>query len=411
MLTRVAIKNFKSIGEQGVDIHLKPLTILVGPNGGGKSTILEAIALIAQSVDRKLQLEGNLVEFSELQDIAHKGELDRWLSFELEFDNHRHRYSLQLRPDTGEGQQTITDENGDFIRVKLEGDRRLGLKISVEDSVGSGTPKRADHLLILFAGLFVGYRQDGTGGLAPFSEAKETERIVHEIASDLQAEDRVFLLSALRGAVPFSTGTGASPKWVGSRGEDLLSILAFVESPTYEDVQRKIAKWLSKFGLRKLKAGIKGSNLVAGDYVDSDLKAPLNLALASYGAKQILAPITQLFWSPPHSLVMIEEPESSLHPQAQVSLIEMFADAIRDTKQVFVTTHSSLMLLAIGEAVKKGVIRASDIAVYDVSKASGGTRTRGLSVTRNGYLKGWVPSFAKVERRLLNGWVENLPEA
>ena len=49
MISRVAIKNFKSIGEPGVDLELKPLTLLVGPNGGGKSSILEAIAVASQN--------------------------------------------------------------------------------------------------------------------------------------------------------------------------------------------------------------------------------------------------------------------------------------------------------------------------------------------------------------------------
>ena len=34
MLSRVKIQNFKSIGEPGVDLEFKPLTLLVGPNGG-----------------------------------------------------------------------------------------------------------------------------------------------------------------------------------------------------------------------------------------------------------------------------------------------------------------------------------------------------------------------------------------
>jgi len=40
---RVRAKNFKSIGE--LELELAPLTILVGPPGGGKSNILDAIAL------------------------------------------------------------------------------------------------------------------------------------------------------------------------------------------------------------------------------------------------------------------------------------------------------------------------------------------------------------------------------
>ena len=37
MLKEVSISNFKSIGEPGIEgLELKPLTLLVGPNGGGK---------------------------------------------------------------------------------------------------------------------------------------------------------------------------------------------------------------------------------------------------------------------------------------------------------------------------------------------------------------------------------------
>ena len=48
MLSRLVVKNFKSIGEPGVDLELKPLTILVGPNGSGKSSIFEAVAVGAR---------------------------------------------------------------------------------------------------------------------------------------------------------------------------------------------------------------------------------------------------------------------------------------------------------------------------------------------------------------------------
>ena len=44
MIKKVSIKNFKSIGLGGVALDLNPLTFLVGPNGGGKSAILEGLA-------------------------------------------------------------------------------------------------------------------------------------------------------------------------------------------------------------------------------------------------------------------------------------------------------------------------------------------------------------------------------
>src|SRR3954447_5881126 len=43
MIERLSIRNFKVLRE--VDLELKPLTVIVGPNASGKSTILQAISL------------------------------------------------------------------------------------------------------------------------------------------------------------------------------------------------------------------------------------------------------------------------------------------------------------------------------------------------------------------------------
>ena len=47
-ISRVRLKNYKSIAE--CDVRLGPLTILIGPNGTGKSNFLDALALLARAV-------------------------------------------------------------------------------------------------------------------------------------------------------------------------------------------------------------------------------------------------------------------------------------------------------------------------------------------------------------------------
>ena len=70
MLSRVTIQNFKSIGEPGVDLELKPLTFLVGPNGGGKSSILDAITLVSQGGLSQV----GFFSFSKLEDLHFRNE-------------------------------------------------------------------------------------------------------------------------------------------------------------------------------------------------------------------------------------------------------------------------------------------------------------------------------------------------
>ncbi len=413
MLTRVKIQNFKSIGEPGVDLELKPLTILVGPNGGGKSSILEAIALIAQSVGGELRHSGELVKFSGLQDFAHKGDMSRVFQFEAAVGS-EYTYSLDLQLDSGETEQTIAQTNNKerFVTLHLSGDRRTGLSLIAESSrpmlppFHPLFPRRADFMPILDSGLYVNAFPTDT---SPFPVL---EQVVSNFANVLRGGERVFLLSALRGHIPFETDSGTQPKWVGVTGENLLPILAFIRAASrYQDVEKRITRWAQEYGLAGLQTGISGPYRITAEYMDPQLKMFLNLALASQGSRQVLPVLTQLFWSAPGSLVMIEEPEESLHPDAQVKLIELFADALKDGKQVLTTTHSTLLLLAMSEAVEKEAIKPNDIAIYEITKTSSGTKAKRIPVSDKGILKGWVPSFAKVESRLLRNALNRLPEA
>ncbi len=122
--------------------------------------------------------------------------------------------------------------------------------------------------------------------------------------------------------------------------------------------------------------------------------------------------ITQLFWAPKGSLLMIEEPEISLHPKAQIDVLEMFAEAIKqDDKQIIATTHSHILLQALGYVVSKGWLSPEDMAVYHVEKGKTGTKANQLPLGKRGYIKNWVPSYTKVERQLLREWAKTLPRA
>lgn len=75
MLTEWAIANFKSIADK-VELNLAPLTLLVGPNSSGKSTIIQSILLIAQTLssrrsESQLLLNGEFVRLGELDDLLH----------------------------------------------------------------------------------------------------------------------------------------------------------------------------------------------------------------------------------------------------------------------------------------------------------------------------------------------------
>ena len=68
MITNITLENFKCFRQ--VSINPKLLTVLIGPNGTGKSSILQALLLLKQSVDGEgMKTQGEFVRFAEITDL------------------------------------------------------------------------------------------------------------------------------------------------------------------------------------------------------------------------------------------------------------------------------------------------------------------------------------------------------
>lgn len=71
MLSGLSLQSFKAFGK-AIHLNLKPLTILVGENGCGKSGILEARCYISRAYSDPLLLNGEFVNFPSYEVIFHQ---------------------------------------------------------------------------------------------------------------------------------------------------------------------------------------------------------------------------------------------------------------------------------------------------------------------------------------------------
>ncbi len=81
MLTAIELQNFKAFGDTQ-RIELRPLTLLFGPNSGGKSTIIHALhyareLLLGRSCDVHRTESGNPLNSSQAAAHTLPGELRR----------------------------------------------------------------------------------------------------------------------------------------------------------------------------------------------------------------------------------------------------------------------------------------------------------------------------------------------
>lgn len=358
MIERLTVQGFKSIGDDPVDLELRPVTILVGKNGSGKSSLIEALGFLAESwAGRGSPPHGELVDALSYESVCHKGGPASKGKAPMEY-----QISVQIRPAAAAG-----DEGPQACRLTRW--------------FSAGGPAR-ESLESLTS------RPDANCG---------------EVASAAMRD--VYLLTAYRGRVHWTPQPSAGDgRWVGRNAQDLDPILRKIfSSGMHGEVKRKIQHWCKVFGLE---------NLHPDDYSDPEFGASLPRVLASEGGRQVCALVVQIFWSPADSLVMVEEPELSLHPRAQIDLCELFAEAVRDGKQLLLTTHSPLLLQGLALPVQARHLDHKSVIVHEIEKKGGrGTRIKKtFQLDENGIIEGWISSFALAEKEVGRAFSRSLPE-
>lgn len=92
MLNSFAVKRFKSLAD--VSLTFAPITVFIGGNSTGKSSVLQALSVLKQSredtgANLGLAPSGTSVELGSFEDIAHQHHADAVLEFGLDLSLER----------------------------------------------------------------------------------------------------------------------------------------------------------------------------------------------------------------------------------------------------------------------------------------------------------------------------------
>lgn len=413
MLTRLEIQNFKTFGEHS-RFDLQPLSILIGPNGSGKSSVLDAVGLLAQSTPGpeeppQFRWKDRLLDLGSSGTAAfHKPDHDLHLSLTIEIEAgdyfrswiQKQNYDTEIDAETlgyrvghrrateewkhqliVNGEVTATNHTVPLGRNLMKRSQASLLECNFPNSLERVFDPAISGNAVLAPKLFIGTR--AVGG----SDVNETTQrhfitfglYMSYIAAYLK--QRVFMVGPNRIPARETPQVDAGALSVGRRGERTITVLSVIfANPRHLTQARKIQHWASVFGLPSLTSGWVREELLHAGYLDSTFDTPLGFESAGCGAQHILPIITQIFSAPKNSVIMIEEPETGLHPDAQNELARMLADAINYGQQLVITTHSQTLLTALHEAVESAHLDAEDIAIYRLSKSPSGARAERLGI-------------------------------
>ncbi|MCY1294121.1 AAA ATPase domain protein [compost metagenome] len=164
--------------------------------------------------------------------------------------------------------------------------------------------------------------------------------------------------------------------------------------PAAAELFNGTAQWLSRMGLadelqvRQLGRSARHELLVVSNGEASNLKD------VGVGVSQVLPLVVAALFAERGSIVMVEEPESHLHPVAQTELAEMLAAVSRDRGvQFIVETHSEHLLRRMQTLVARETVKTEHLRMYFVEREGNAAKLQWLEVDLFGTIKPWPEHF------------------
>lgn len=365
MLEAIELHNFKSAKK--LSIKLAPLTVLTGLNGSGKSTVLQAIALLKQSLKQnfptqELLLRGELVRLGRSEDVRFENATNDEIGFVISTPNGTTRMFAPTIPGV------------DILQLRCEGDV-------------------SDVITQLETG-FQFIQADRITPAPQYEQAGTKERqlgwlgCAGEYAVDFLMRNETMKVSPAR--LFGSTTSSISP--------ELLNQVA----PT-EGLLDQVSGWLQHLSPgvrpRAMPLDLADAASLQFTYTGTDIDSESRTHRSSnvgFGLTYCLPILIACLAAPKGALLLLENPEAHLHPRGQAALGQLLALCAGDGVQIVVETHSDHVLNGIRVAVRQQeLVEADDIALHYFTRDVNSWETQVVSprVSPTGQLDQWPSGF------------------
>jgi len=386
-ITRIAVEGFKSIVKRQ-EIEIAPLTILAGANSSGKSSIMQPLLMLKQTLDATydpgpLKIDGPNVKFTSSQQFLSKkpGALSpRFLRLEVTTEKVGINITFVKR-------ETLEVLEETFI---MPGKRIvLRPEMSQQDlrSALDYRRKDLDELSIVRDRFLLSIAGERDLLVSPIYQTPDIQGVIH--------------VPGLRGN-PLRTYQRAAtgPSFPGTFEHYVASLILQWQSA--DDRQYVLLnRDLAHVGLAG-KVVAKKLNDVELDLQVNRLADPesedlISVADVGFGVSQTLPVLVALRTADEGQVVYLEEPEIHLHPGAQTKLADILAGAAKRGVRVVAETHSSLLLRAIQTLVAKGDLDPEFVRLHWFTRdADGTTKVGSAKPDANGAFGEWPEDFGDV---------------
>ncbi len=348
MINKISFKNYKLFKEKQT-LEIKPITILIGKNNSGKSAVLKLPTLISES------LKG---EFSEPISLNSKVNIGK--KYEDLF------YNKEILSDSIDFE--IYDEK-ETLKVSIIGDRNY--KIEVKEYTLNDLPLKITK-----------------SSLKGFKTSKvKSLNLNYDYIDAFREFPKEGYLTDIYGKI----------NYIGLSGLNAFKLLAQYKKDNNPLISA-ISKWFAinfegwNIEIKEIIGSIEGFDFTLSN---SKIKN-INILNTGSGIRQVLPLIVRSFMPvEEETLIIIEEPESHLHPAAHGNLAQRFVESYFEdkNKRYLIETHSENFILRLQNMIADPDIPFSpnDLQIYyvDYNEKTQESELRPIIIEEDGEIEDW----------------------
>ncbi|MGA2073208.1 MAG: AAA family ATPase [Terriglobia bacterium] len=348
-IKRITIEGFKSIRKLE-SFELRPLNVLIGANGAGKTNFVEFFRLLRELVEQRLQLAvGKLGGADACLYMGPK--ITRRLVGKLDFGTNGYELALVPTADNRlifDRERAVYHQGGLTGETYLPGSFEASLKDHRKDASYSGAKRGVP---------FYAYRAVSGWVVYHFHDTSPEAGVRRQGAIN----DNGYLRSNAENLAAFLHGLQRTHAANYNRIRDVVRLAA----PFFDD-----------FNLRPV---VDKPELIQLEWLQKDSDYPFRPSQLSDGTLRFICLATALLQPRPPATMLFDEPELGAHPFALTLLANLFQQAAKHpSQQVIVSTQSAQLV---------NEFEPEDVIVVE--------RTQGESV------------FRRLESAKLSGWLED----
>ena len=375
MIRTLTMERFKCF--ERLVVPLSPLTLFTGFNAAGKSTALQTLLLLAQTIRSQrgaseLRLKGSLANLGLPADVISRTSGGNQIALGLKTDEIELLWRFKVADDTRRALKVSEIEVHSETTEKASIDATQGIVSSILHDSYPATFKALERLIFLS-----GTRQVETD-LYPVPE--DTEGYIGDVGPIGQF----------------------APWWFYQEADNPVSPLrSFKLNQEESTVRHQVNAWAEDIfpGIEFNSLPIPGTSQMRLEMKSGPTSGWTRPSNIGYGISYAFPTLTSALTAPQGCTLIIDSPEAHLHPRGQAQMGVFLAKMASAGIQILIETHSDHLMDGVRIAIREGILSPQDATFHYFTRNDDAYGITTPQIDDEGRLSEWPNGFFDQHRR------------